>query len=135
VSEPKVKAKMGRPLIPIEWKEFDSLCALQCTLEEIAGFYHCSIDTIERRVNDEKGMTFAEYYQLKRGVGKVSLRRTQFRLAHTNPALSIWLGKQWLGQKDEQNIRTVQALDANDVQLLQQIAQDLIDLRKPKLIE
>jgi hypothetical protein len=32
--------------------------------------------------------------------GKARLRRTQFKLAETNVAMAIWLGKQLLGQRD-----------------------------------
>lgn len=30
----------------------------------------------------------------------MSLRRSQFRIAETNATMAIWLGKQYLGQKD-----------------------------------
>lgn len=36
--------------------------------------------------------------------GKISLRRTQFRMAETNVSMAIWLGKQILGQKDQQEV-------------------------------
>ena len=29
------------------------------------------------------------------------MRRAQFRLAQSNANMAIWLGKNWLGQKDE----------------------------------
>ena len=32
--------------------------------------------------------------------GKRSLRRIQFKLAEKNPTMAIWLGKQYLGQRD-----------------------------------
>ena len=98
--------KTGRPRVPIKKEEFESLCGLQCTLEEIAGFFHCSEDTIERWVSDTykdedgKRLTFAEVFRQKRGIGKISLRRHQFRLAQRNAAMAIFLGKQYLGQTD-----------------------------------
>ena len=36
--------------------------------------------------------------------GKASLRRTQFRMAETSAAMAIWLGKQYLGQKDKSEL-------------------------------
>lgn len=93
---------MGRPTIDIDWKEFDKLCGLQCTLEEIAGWFDCSADTIERRVHEKYGVTFAERFAKKRAGGKISLRRRQYEAAMSgNPTLLIWLGKQYLGQKDK----------------------------------
>ena len=95
---------MGRPRIEIDWKEFDKLCGLQCTLEEIAGWFNCSIDTIENRVKEVHGITFSEYFSQKRSSGRISLRRKQYEAAMSgNTALLIWLGKQYLNQSDKQD--------------------------------
>ena len=32
-------ARTGRPKIPIDQKSFEKLCEMQCSLEEIAGFF------------------------------------------------------------------------------------------------
>lgn len=91
----------GRPLIVIDKGQFESLCNMQCTLDEIAGFFHCSIDTIQnwcKRTYD--GETFANTYKKYSQNGKISLRRYQFKLAEKNASMAIWLGKQYLGQKD-----------------------------------
>ena len=37
----------GRPRIEIDWAEFDRLCAVQCTLAELAAHLGVSEDTIE----------------------------------------------------------------------------------------
>jgi len=34
-------------------------------------------------------------------MGRISLRRSQMKLAERNPTMAIWLGKQWLDQKDK----------------------------------
>lgn len=95
---------MARPRIEIDMSQFEKLCAIQCTQEEMAGFFNCSPDTIERWCKREYHEGFAEVYSKKRGVGKISLRRAQFRMAETNPTMAIWLGKQYLGQKEQQEI-------------------------------
>lgn len=93
---------MGRPKIEISWVELDKLCSLQCSQEEIAGWFNCSIDTIEARVKETHGMTFPEYFAQKRSGGKISLRRKQYEAAMSgNTALLIWLGKQYLGQSEK----------------------------------
>lgn len=91
---------MARPRIEIDQKQFEQLCSIQCTLNEIAGFFNCSTDTIERWCEREYGESFADIYGKKRGIGKISLRRSQFRMAETNATMAIWLGKQYLGQRD-----------------------------------
>lgn len=94
--------KMGRPKIEINWDEFDKLCSMQATLVEIANWFGCSEDTIERRVVETYGVTFAEHYKNKSSKGKISLRRKQFEVALTgNTTMLIWLGKQHLDQKDK----------------------------------
>lgn len=105
----------GRPKAKIDQKEFEKLCALQCTLVEIAGWFSVSEDTIERWCADTYKCNFAEIYAQKRGVGKVSLRRTQWKMAETNPSMAIFLGKQYLGQKDkpEEEDNTAQVLIQN----------------------
>lgn len=95
-------ATMGRPRIEIDWKEFDKLCGLQCSLEEIAGWFNCSVDTIENRVKEVHGITFSEYFAQKRSSGKISLRRKQYELAMSgNATMLLWLGKQYLGQTEK----------------------------------
>jgi len=93
---------MGRPKIEVDFDSLDKLCALQCTEEEIAQFFECSVDTVARRCQEVHGMTFAEYFAQKRGSGKVALRRAQWQLAQDgNATMQIWLGKQYLNQKDK----------------------------------
>lgn len=97
-------AKMGRPRIEIDWEEFDKLCGLQCTLIEIAGWFDCSVDTIENRVKEVHSVTFSEYWEQKAAKGKISLRRTQWKMAQTNPTMALWLGKQYLNQRDRNDL-------------------------------
>lgn len=91
----------GRPKKEIDAKQFENLCGLQCTLEEIAGFFECSADTIERWCQRTYERRFADVYSEKRGIGKISLRRSQFALAQKNAAMAIFLGRNYLGQKNQ----------------------------------
>ena len=90
----------GRPRKEIDRKEFEKLCGLQCTVEEIAAWFDCSVDTIERWCEKEYGQKFAEVFSEKRSYGKISLRRTQWQLAEKNASMAIFLGKNYLGQRD-----------------------------------
>jgi hypothetical protein len=94
---------MARPRIQINWEDFDKLCVMQATLTEIAAWFECSVDTIERAVKREKKMSFAEYFASKKGRGKISLRRRQYEVAMSgNVSMLIWLGKQYLDQSEKQ---------------------------------
>ena len=101
----ETKRGRGRPQAEIDKKQFEKLCALHCTQEEIAGVLDVSADTIERWCEREYGTNFAEIYEVKKGIGKMSLRRSQWKMSETNPTMAIWLGKQYLGQTDKQEKR------------------------------
>jgi len=97
-----MKNKMGRPKIEIDFDQLEKLCSIQCTLLEISSFLGCSGDTIERRISEKFGITFAEHYEKYSSGGKISLRRSQYKAALSgNTAMLIWLGKQCLDQKDK----------------------------------
>jgi hypothetical protein len=95
---------MARPRKEIDRGDFEKLCGLQCTKEEIAGWFNCSEDTLERWCNREYRESFAVVFAKKKGVGKISLRRAQFQLAQKSAAMAIFLGKNYLGQTDRQEI-------------------------------
>ena len=109
---------MGRPRKELDFKELDKLCAIHATRKEIADWFECSEDTIDRRCMENFGITFASYYEQKAVNGKMSLRRKQFESAMAgNVTLMIWLGKQYLGQSDKQDVsQTIQEIkiDASD---------------------
>lgn len=113
---------MGRPQKEIDKKIFENLCGLQCTLEEIAGVFDCSVDTIERWCKREYGETFAETYKKHSAKGKTSLRRIQFRLAEKSAAMAIFLGKNYLGQKDN--------IIETDEQTLQAVGEALVKIKR-----
>lgn len=98
---------MARPLKQIDRKQFENLCALQCTEEEICGWFDCCTDTLDSwckrtYVNENnESMGFSEVFKQKRGKGKISLRRAQWRLAEKNANMAIFLGKNYLGQTDQ----------------------------------
>ena len=92
----------GRPPIDIDWQQFDKLCLMQATLSEIAGWFDCEERTIENKVTGKFGISFFEYFKKKSAGGKISLRRKQYEMALSgNVSLLIWLGKQYLNQRDE----------------------------------
>lgn len=91
---------MARPRKEIDQKQFENLCGLQCTLEEICDWFDVCSDTLETWCKRTYKRSFSEVFAQKRGTGKISLRRAQFRLAEKNANMAIWLGKQYLGQSD-----------------------------------
>ena len=103
--------KTGRPRKEVDFATIDKLCSLHCTSDEIVAYMNMqdnevSHDTIARRIKEEYGMTFAEYIDQKhKATAKPSLRRMQWKAAEAgNTSMLIWLGKQYLSQKDKQEM-------------------------------
>lgn len=105
---------MGRPQIEINQKQFENLCGILCTEEEIAGFFNCSVDTIERWCKRTYKENFADTYKKHSAKGKMSLRRAQFKLAEKSAAMAIFLGKNYLGQRDSLEVENTEALNRLD---------------------
>lgn len=102
---------MARPRKQIDKKDFESLLTIQCSLAEVTAFFDhklngCSEDTIERWCKRTYKKSFAEVSAIKKELGKISIRRAQFRMMERNPAALIWVSKQYLGQTDRQEIIT-----------------------------
>lgn len=90
---PKPKRKRGRPHKVIDEQLLLQLASIQCTYAEMAAALDCDPDTLRDNYSAiiEKG----------RENGKKSLRRIQFEWAKKSYAMAMYLGKQYLNQKDE----------------------------------
>lgn len=94
-------AMRGRPKKEIDQKQFETMCALQCTLDEICAMLDVSDKTLEKWCKDTyEGMNFSDVFRQKRELGRMSLRRMQWKLAEKNATMAIFLGKNYLGQRD-----------------------------------
>ena len=102
---PAKRRGRGRPRIEFKIEQIEGLGAILATQDEMAAVLGCSVDTIKDRVaNDEE---FSAALKRGQGMAKISLRRHQWHLAEKgNPTMLIWLGKQWLEQRDRQDIVT-----------------------------
>ena len=93
---------MGRPRIEIDKEQFEKLCGLQCTRDEICDWFHVTDKTLDSWCKRNYNEGFSAIYDKKRSAGKISLRRKQWKLAETSAAMAIFLGKNYLGQTDGQ---------------------------------
>jgi len=108
-------ARTGRPRIEIDKEDFEKLCGFQSTLLEIAGWFKCSDDTIEKWCKRTYKTTFTDINKRLSAGGKSSLRREQFKKAlGGNVTMLIWLGKQHLDQKDKTEVDSSEALKKLD---------------------
>ena len=92
---------MARPKKNINQKQFETLCSIQCTEEEICNVLEVTDKTLTRWCKETYGKGFSDVYAEKRDLGKVSLRRQQWKAAEKgNITMQIWLGKQLLKQSE-----------------------------------
>lgn len=101
----------GRPikLISEQGKVFiEKTASFMCTDEEIAAMMSDDYEsiTVDTLLNENNKATFLECKEKGQSQGKASLRRNQFKLSESNAAMAIFLGKNWLGQTDKQEVKT-----------------------------
>lgn len=99
----------GRPKKEIDYISVEKLANIQCTQEEIANFLGLSVRTLQR---DEE---FCRIYKKGQDNGKMSLRRMQYKLAEKNPTMAIWLGKQYLKQRDTFEVESTQLVKVEEL--------------------
>ena len=89
----------GRPKKEIDYEMVGRLAAIQCTEEEIG----IVLDIDKRTLQRDK--EFCRLFNIKKQEGKASLRRMQWKKAESgNATMLIFLGKQYLGQADKQEL-------------------------------
>ena len=92
----------------IDMNLLEKLALIQCTDGEISAVLGISVDTLSDREKDTPA--FADIIKKGRLEGRKSLRRAQWAVAlgdkenKPNPTMLIWLGKQYLGQTDKQEV-------------------------------
>ena len=126
----KERGKSGPKPKEINWQLFEDLCSLQCTQSEMASVLHIHIDTLRDRAVAHYEDQYSNVYKRFSEGGKTSLRRFQFNLAKKNTTMAIWLGKQWLGQKDNEAMIQIPAeILENYNKLMAQLGQKQAELQ------
>jgi len=103
---------MSRPrkeLEDIEFNGWDQLDALITWSSEvyIADKLGLNIDTLAARIKERYGVSFSEYKRKKQEPMRINLMKKQYDIAMGgNVTMLIWLGKQYLGQSDKQELNT-----------------------------
>lgn len=108
MSKGKEVNKGGRPrkdLTDAQWEDLIGMMEICCTQAECCHIFGMDDDTLDRNIKARGELGFSHMYKKHSAKGKRSLRRSQFLLAQEgNPTMLIWLGKQWLDQKDKQEM-------------------------------
>jgi hypothetical protein len=120
--------KPRKPRKTIDYEAIEKLGMLQCTHEEIAAFLNVSTSFL---AHDRK---FLRLHKMGLQKGRMSLRRHQWRaLEEGNTTMLVWLGKQYLGQRDR--FEHSGNVDLNVNSLLEDMRERARQQREPQLIE
>ncbi len=103
-------AKTGRPYKDIDRALFEKLCGIHCTEAEICDVLDTTDKTLSGWCKRTYRLSFSDAYKKFAAHGNASLRRAQYQAAVAgNPTLLIWLGKQYLDQRDDAGARAEEA--------------------------
>ena len=97
----KPKKPIGRPRIELDPKQAKIFGYFRATYDTMAEQIGCHVDTIRAAMQDDKSEFSKEYKKGFSGM-KMKLSEAQVKTAieDRNPTLLVWLGKQYLNQKD-----------------------------------
>lgn len=110
--------KIGRPKAIIEARQFEELCRMQCTQREICSVLGVTDKTLMKWCIETYGVPYSEAYNKYADFGKKNLRHIQYRMAEAgSERMAIWLGKQWLGQSDKQDIQIAEIEDTTRTEI------------------
>lgn len=121
-NKPKRKRKRGRPAQkmiccdlgklaeklppkPIDMRNVLYWMDLGATQEEVAGAHWVSVDVLSKKLVELTGLNWSELKEKVCGSAKIKLRDNQLLLSERNAIMGIWLGKIWLGQKDNPDMQ------------------------------
>ena len=92
----------GRPKAIIDWKKVDLMLKAHCSGTSIAETLGINKETLYDAVKREKGISFSEYSQQQKEVGRDHLKLSMFKKAiNGSNTMLIWLSKQYLGMSDK----------------------------------
>ena len=94
-------AGRGRPKIQLDPKQAHTFGYFRATQQTMAYLSGCSVDTIRRAMQDDDS-EFCQQYKKGFASMTMALSEAQVKTAieDRNATRLIWLGKQYLGQKD-----------------------------------
>lgn len=98
--------KGGRPRKNVDFVKLATICQYPLTNEDIATLMDLSVDTIDRECKRVYGLGFADYKTQKQASTRKTILAKQLEVAKAgNVTMLIWLGKQYLGQTEKQEIK------------------------------
>lgn len=100
--------------VELDWGRLDALLQFKATLKFCAEYLEVSVDSIQRRIKEEKGITFEEYAALKLNRTAVKLQQKAIEMAlGGNTTMMIFALKNLAGWSDKMETK----LDTSTIQI------------------
>jgi len=101
----ETKRKVGRPRIELDPKQAQIFGYFRATYDTMAEQIGCHVDTIRKEMQNHDS-DFSKAYKKAFSGMKMKLSEAQLKtgIEEHNPTLLVWLGKQYLGQKDSPDL-------------------------------
>lgn len=103
----------------IEWDKVDNMFIAGCNITQTCAAIGISTDCLYARCLKEKNTTLSAYSQEKRSKGDALLHAAQYQKAYKdqNPTMLIWLGKQRLNQKENDDMSKIVSPKQDEIDL------------------
>ena len=116
--------------VEIKDDELYQMAYLQCTIKEAAAFYGIRGESLVQRFIKEPRLR--RIWDAGKSHGKIQIRTNQFNLSAENANMAMFLGKNYLGQRDKFEIEqeaiaaknTLAELSTSDLQLLRSLIEN-----------
>lgn len=126
--------KRGTKPRPIDLEQLAVLAGMQCTYEEIAAVFKLKKRQFCERIAAEPELKTA----IEDGWahGRASIRRQQFQLLGSgNATMAVWLGKNYLGQRDNLDTKLTGSGSNGELEIITESAAERIESRMLLLAE
>lgn len=108
---------MGRPKKDFDWELLETLASFPDVIlqEDIAQCMKVSLDTVANKIKEKHGVTFSEFRKQRQGITRKNLFAWQLKAAQRGSVpMLIWLGKNYLNQKEPKQEQEVVINDEKD---------------------
>lgn len=97
-----IKKRTKNSKIQLDWATIDGILQFAATKKQCAAILEVSEDTIDRRIKEQKKMTFEDYKETKLGITKIKLQQKAIKMGlDGNPAMLIFCLKNLCGWSDK----------------------------------
>jgi len=95
-------AKMGRPVLEVDWDTLERICQYTISCEDAAFLCGVGKTTLEEKIKEKHGITFRAFREQRSARTRLNLFNKQVEIAlKGNVTMLIWLGKNYLKQSDK----------------------------------